>query len=302
MNRTERVPQYLFRERWPRPIWFLYRVIRTVMVVSAFIGFWGGGFILAWTVVPLIALFARDPLATCQRMVRAGFRLFHGYMRMLGLLDAQVIGDSRPADRGPVVYVANHATLVDVTAMLASFPKVCATAGAGFLESPFVGRLITLCGFIPDGKTMKSAAQLMEVAEKRLGEGYDVLLFPEGSRSPQGELRRFHRGAFELACRAKVPVVPIVIRCNPSALRKDQRVWQQPDTVALMTLELEPALDPADFQFVSRKMRDAVEAGYRERLGLPVVPPKSGLREQALHGVESEGGVSPRGEDDARVT
>lgn len=301
MNRAERIPQYSFRERWPRPLWIAYRIARTFLVVTAFIGFWGGAFLLNFTVLPFIMIFARDPLRICQRMICSCFRVFHGYMRVLGLLDARLVSGSRPPG-GPVVYVANHATLVDVTAICASLPRVCAVAGAGFTSSPLVGRLLLTCGFIPDAKNLESGARLMEIAQKRLEEGYDVLLFPEGRRSPLGELRRFHRGAFELACRAKVPVVPIVIRCNPSALRKDQRVWQQPDTVAVMTLELEPALDPADFDFVSRKMRDVVEARFRSALDLPAVEAKSGLRERALHGVESEGGISPRGEDDARVT
>lgn len=301
MNGVERVPQYIFRERWPRPVWIAYRIARTFLVVTAFIGFWGGAFILNFTFLPIIMIVARNPLPICQRFICSCFRVFHGYMRVLGLLDARLVAGTRP-EGGPVVYVANHATLVDVTAICASLPKVCAVAGAGYTSSPLVGKLLLMCGFIPDAKNLESGARLMDIAQKRLEEGYDVLLFPEGRRSPLGELRRFHRGAFELACRAKVPVVPIVIRCNPSALRKDQRVWQQPDTVALMTLELEPALNPADFDFVSRKMRDVVEAGFRSRLGVPAAEAKSGLRERALHGVESEGGISPRGEDDARVT
>jgi 1-acyl-sn-glycerol-3-phosphate acyltransferase len=262
------VPVYAFRDRWPKPLWLAYRALRLVLVASAFAGFWTGGTLLAWLVLPVVALFAKERRKTCQRLVASSFRFFHGYMRLLGLLDARLVGDARTPAR-PVVYVANHATLVDVTAIFSSLPNVCAVAGSRYASSPFVGRLLSLCGFIPAGTTLESRARMLDVAEARLEEGYDVLLFPEDARSPEGELRRFRRGAFELACRAKVPLVPLVIRCRPSALRKDQRVWQQPDTLARMSIEIDPAVDPAEFGFGSRRMRDAVEARYRSRLGLP---------------------------------
>jgi 1-acyl-sn-glycerol-3-phosphate acyltransferase len=261
------IPVYAFRDRWPKPVWLVYRAFRLVLVASAFAGFWTGGTLLAWFVLPVVALFAKDRRRACQRLVASSFRFFHGYMRVLGLLDARLLGGAR-ATAGPVVYVANHATLVDVTAIFASLPNVCAVAGSRYAASPFVGRLLSLCGFIPGGTTLESRMRMLDIAQARLAEGYDVLLFPEDARSPEGELHRFRRGAFELACRAKVPLVPLVIRCRPSALRKDQRVWQQPDTLARMTIEIDPPMDPAEFAFGSRRMRDAVEARYRSRLGL----------------------------------
>lgn len=295
-------PVYAFRDRWPRPVWLVYRAFRLVLVASAFAGFWSVATIFAWLVLPVVALFARDSRQACQRIVAAAFRFFHGYMRVLRLFDARLVGDVPERRPGGVVYVANHATLVDVTAIFSSLPKVCAIAGARHSASPFVARLLSLCGFIPDGHDLESRARVLELAKQRLDDGYDVLLFPEGARSPEGDLRRFHRGAFELACRAKVPVVPLVIRCRPSALRKDQRVWQQPDTIARMTIEIDPPVDPAEFGFASRRMRDAVEARYRARLGLsPAV--HGDFRGVRQHGLESKrGDEGSRGADDASFT
>jgi 1-acyl-sn-glycerol-3-phosphate acyltransferase len=274
------VPVYKYRDRWPRPVWLVFRAFRAVLVASAFVGFWGGAVLLAWTVLPIVALVARDHRRHCQRIVAAAFRLFHGYMRVLGLLDAQLVSPM-PEHEGPVVFIANHTTLVDVTAIFSSLPKVCSVAGFKYAASPFFGRLLSLCGFIPAGRTVEERARMLDVAQKRLDDGYNVLLFPEDSRSPEGEMRRFQRGAFELACRAKVPVVPLVMRCRPSALRKDQRFWQQPDTVAKLTIEIDPATLPADYAFSSRKMRDALEARDRGRLGLSGAKRKLGGAENA---------------------
>jgi 1-acyl-sn-glycerol-3-phosphate acyltransferase len=243
------------------------RAGRVVLVTSAFAGFWGGAVLLAWLVLPVLALASREPRRACQRLVAWTFRVFHGYMRMLGLLDARIIGEL-PDLHTPVVLIANHTTLVDVTAILARVPNVCCVAKTVYTSNPFVGRLLSLCGFIDAGATVADRAAMVGRAMRRLEEGYHVLVFPEGARSPEGSMSRFQRGAFEIACRANVPVVPLVLRCRPSALRRDQRFWQQPDGIARLTIEIDDPVHPAEFAQASRRMKVAVEAHYRSRLGL----------------------------------
>jgi 1-acyl-sn-glycerol-3-phosphate acyltransferase len=265
--RDEPRETYALRGRLPLPIWGVYRAVRTVTVVGAFAGFWGGAVLLAWAVLPVLALVSRQPRRSCQRLVAWIFRnVFHGYLRAMRLVDARLVGEVPKA--GPVVFVANHTTLVDVTAIFSEVPNVACVAKGVYFSSPFVGRLLALCGFIGAGTRIEERAAVVDVAVRRLQEGSHVLVFPEGSRSPEGGVRRFQRGAFEIACRAKVPIVPLVLRCEPSALRKDQRVWQHPDTIARLTIEVDEPLEPAQFGFASRRMRTAVEELYKSRLGL----------------------------------
>ena len=67
-------------------------------------------------------------------------------------------------------------------------------------------------------------AVLLETLLERLAAGFSVLIFPEGSRSPEGGLRRLRRGAFEIACRANVPVV--VLHVKPSEpMLSHERPW-----------------------------------------------------------------------------
>ena len=81
------------------------RRARAILVTSAFAGFWGGALVLAWVVLPLVALAVRDEvrrIRACQRIVSATFRFFHAYMRALGLVDARVATESRVApEEGP---------------------------------------------------------------------------------------------------------------------------------------------------------------------------------------------------------
>lgn len=266
--RTTSVALFSLRGRLPLPLWYLYRALRTLLVASAFAGFWIGGSLLAWTVLPIVALFTgRSRMRACQRILASSFRFFHGYMKACRLFEVRVVGD---LPRGkPVVFVANHATLVDVTALLSRVPDLCCVAKTVYASSFFVGRLLELCGFIDSGSTVAARAASVDEAVRRLQDGFHVLTFPEGARSPEAGLHRFHRGAFEIACRANALVVPLVLRCNPRALRRGQRFWAQPDECVVLTIEIDTPVDPAKFEHKSRRMRQAIEEHYHARLGLP---------------------------------
>jgi 1-acyl-sn-glycerol-3-phosphate acyltransferase len=81
-----------------------------------------------------------------------------------------------------------------------------------------------------------------------------LFVFPEGTRSPDGELKRFYRGAFWVAARYRVPVVPVVIEGTARVLPKRSfRIVPQEVTVRVL-----PPVNPADFDWNDRRLRDHV--------------------------------------------
>ncbi len=242
------------------------RAFRIALVVSAFVWFWGGALLLSWLVLPLVVLLGgwtrARRIRACQSVVHGSFRVFHGYMRVLGLLDARVIGaiPRRPGG-GAVVLVCNHTTLVDVTAILAAHPHTSAFAKGSFVGSLVVGPLLRLAGYIP------ATPGAFYTAIDRLRDGLDVLIFPEGTRSPPHGLNPFQRGAFEIACKADVPVVLLFSTCEPSALTKDRAFWDQPDDRALLTIRPTVLVEPRDFGMDSRALMSHVEEAYKQALG-----------------------------------
>jgi 1-acyl-sn-glycerol-3-phosphate acyltransferase len=249
------------------------RAFRVTLIVSAFVWFWGGAFLLSWLVLPFVALFFAwsrvRRIRACQRVVHGSFRVFHGYMRLLRLLDARVLGPiPRRREGGAVVLVCNHTTLVDVTAILAQHPHTAAFAKGSYVGSVVIGPLLRFAGYIP------GTPGALFTAMDRLRDGLDVLIFPEGTRSPPDGLNPFQRGAFEIACRADVPVVLLVSKCEPSALTKDRAFWNQPDDVAVLTIRSTVLVEPRDFGMDSRALMSYVEGAYKDTFGGPsaIVP------------------------------
>lgn len=258
------VPLYPFREVLPSPLYWLYRAFRTATVALCFAGFWSGAFVLAWLWVPLVSLAPAARQAKVRhlhRAVRLAFRLFHGTMRALRLYHRQSPVRSLRPGVSPVVLVANHPTLCDVTSIASLFPDVVAVARPTFAANPLIGRVVRACGFVP------TSVHVLRECEERLRQGYDVLVFPEGTRSPVGGLHPFHRGAFELAARAQVPLVLLHLTCAPSALSKGLPIWKVADRMAVLTITPVEQVAPVAPGPATRTQCRAIEQRYRELLG-----------------------------------
>jgi len=213
---------------------------------SAFAFFWSGGAMMSWLVLPAAAHLPIDEgtkREVSRRLVQWGFRSFHHYMRWTGLTDFDPRQLHLDVAGEPQVLIANHPTLVDVTAIMAALGDVACVVKGELFEGSAVGRLLELCGHIDggDGNAMASAAVVTQAID-RIENGQSVLIFPEGTRSPPGALHPFSRGAFEIARRTGASVQPLIIKCDPPALAKGQPWYDVPRRRA--HLEVTPLVEP----------------------------------------------------------
>jgi 1-acyl-sn-glycerol-3-phosphate acyltransferase len=115
--------------------------------------------------------------------------------------------------QAPYVFVANHASYMDIPALLSALPRQYRFfAKKGLFRIPFLGWYLQRAGHLPVDRSnsRNSLKSMMEGARIVAQKGIPVLLFPEGGRSPRG-LREFTEGAAYIAIKAGVPAVPIAI-------------------------------------------------------------------------------------------
>jgi 1-acyl-sn-glycerol-3-phosphate acyltransferase len=268
MTAAADLAMYPLKDHLPAPIYWPFRALRTLLVALCFAGFWSGAVAIGWLWLPIAGLWPgsrAERMHRLHRVVRRGFRLFHAVMHALRLYHRTSPAPSlRPAG-SPVVLVANHPTLCDVTSIASLFPDVVAVARPSFAANPLLGRLVRGCGFVPTG------AHLLGDCLERLRMGFDVLVFPEGTRSPRGgALHPFHRGAFELAARAGVPIVLLKLTCVPPALSKGLPIWKVSDHMAVLTVEPFDIIDPAATGLDSRALCRMIEQRYCDAFGYAV--------------------------------
>jgi 1-acyl-sn-glycerol-3-phosphate acyltransferase len=138
--------------------------------------------------------------------------------RMLGVR-VRVEGVQNIPD-GACLFIANHTGNVDAPAIVGSIPRqIAVIAKESLFEIPLVGRAFRIAKFIPvDRSHHESALASVEAAVGEMKEGVSFLIYPEGTRSADGRLLPFKKGAFVLAIKAGVPIVPVA--CSGA-----HRIW-----------------------------------------------------------------------------
>ena len=123
---------------------------------------------------------------------------------------------------GPVIFMSNHQSNFDIFSLLAALPRqIHWIAKKELFEIPVFGPSMRRGGYIPlDRSDGRKALQSMDEAATTIRQGKSVVLFPEGTRTLDGNLLSFKRGGFILARKAAVPVIPVTIngsgRINPA--------------------------------------------------------------------------------------
>jgi 1-acyl-sn-glycerol-3-phosphate acyltransferase len=117
-----------------------------------------------------------------------------------------------PCD-GPVIYMGNHQGNFDINALSMAIPRLFSwVAKEELFRVPLFGAAMRRAGYIPlDRSDGRKALKSMKQAAERIAAGASVVIFPEGTRTKDGSLLPFKRGAFLLASRAGVPIVPFTI-------------------------------------------------------------------------------------------
>jgi 1-acyl-sn-glycerol-3-phosphate acyltransferase len=125
-----------------------------------------------------------------------------------------------PADRA-VVFMPNHQSNCDPPAVIAILPRVIVLVKKEFFRVPILGRAMLQVGFIPvDRKNRERAIQAIEEGVASLAAGRSFMAFPEGTRSRDGRLQPLKKGAFVMAIRAQVPVLPISVSGSSKIMQK----------------------------------------------------------------------------------
>ncbi len=150
---------------------------------------------------------------------------------------------------GACIFVANHTSNVDPFALFPAIPRRVATvAKKSLFRIPIFAAGMRLANFIPVDRAAREGTAVVEAAVRDLKHGVSLIIFSEGTRSPDGRLRPFKRGAFTMAIEAGVPIVPVaIIGAHKRMLRGQWRL--HPGEV---TVQFVPAVDASRYTMDSR--------------------------------------------------
>jgi 1-acyl-sn-glycerol-3-phosphate acyltransferase len=167
---------------------------------------------------------------------------------------------------GACVITGNHVSNVDGPLLVASIPRrATILIKQEVFRIPILGTSMRRAQFIPvDRADREAAVESMEAGGRNLKAGLPLCVFPEGTRSPDGRMRRFKTGAFTMAIEAGVPVVPVSISGTARVMRKGDWVVRPGDVV----IRFGPAAKASEYP-MNRRAELVALVQSRVAAGLP---------------------------------
>ena len=156
---------------------------------------------------------------------------------------------------GPFIFTPNHQSHIDIAALLGFLPGNNRFAAKKELfREPVLGTAMRTLGMLPVDRD--DPMQSIEVLNRAVAERNSVIIFPEGTRSPDGELLPFKKGAFVAAIHMKFPVVPVVVKGTRRVMPKGKYLSVYPGPIEIV---IKPPIPTQGLDYDDRdRLRDAV--------------------------------------------
>lgn len=142
----------------------------------------------------------------------------------------------------PAIIIANHLSLVDTPVMLRLHPKMVILTNDWVRRSPLFGVATRLSDMY---SVSSGIDKILPALQQLVNDGYSIIVFPEGTRSPDGEIHRFHKGAFYIAEQLKLDIIPAYLHGTRYVLGKGD-FWGHIHTTVM---QINERITPSDIRY-----------------------------------------------------
>lgn len=215
---------------------------------------------LVWVMLLSIFLF---PIAVIIRIITTPFDkrlvVLNYFSHLWGALyfwtnpfwSIEIKGREKFSKNQPYVIISNHLSTLDVLAASLLFKHFKWVSKIENFKIPFIGWTMFLNRYVAIKRGgLSSIKNMISQSQSHLENGSSVFIFPEGSRSSDGELKPFKTGAFKIAQTMQVPIMPVVLTDTDKAVPKSSLHFKGHQKISVEVLE--PIL-PHQYQQLSLK-------------------------------------------------
>ncbi len=224
------------------PMGRLWRLFATGFSFTAF----GIGGLLLWLFVfPCLTLLVWNEakrIHFARTIIRGSFHCFIGLMHRLGVLHYQIIGQEK-LERAGLLLLANHPTLIDTVFLMALVKRADCIVKSGLWNNPFTRGPVRAASYINN----EQGSELVDACIGSLKNGNNLIIFPEGTRTPAHGAIQLKRGAANIAIRGAQNVTPIIIHCDPPTLGKGEAWWKIPSRRVRFIIEIKDDIPVTHF-------------------------------------------------------
>jgi 1-acyl-sn-glycerol-3-phosphate acyltransferase len=229
------------------------RVLKDLIVTLILWGYYTVGFVLFFAPFYAVAgLLSGHPAAAFQRYNARFYRYFFILLELLVPSCRWQVDEAVKSIRGGVI-VANHVSYLDPIRLISYYPRHTTIAKHRLFHIPIYGRMLRLSGYLPSSSHGRLADVMVERMDQMpgfLAEGGNLIIFPEGTRSRDGDIGPLNRGAFKIARFCRAPIYVLAISETNRLFRPGRFLFDtcSANTVKIAFLKrIDPPYDDPDF-------------------------------------------------------
>lgn len=193
----------------------------------------------------LISVFGATILPLLPMVKQAKEKFFRGLIirfmnSVLGLyprLRRKTLNSHKETFQTPSIIIANHSSFLDTLSLMTLVPKSVFLVNDWVWNSPVFGPAVRLLGAYPVSSGLDSGLQELR---SKVAQGYSLIIFPEGTRSLDNEVHRFHKGAFFLAEQLTLEILPVYLLGNGDVLPKGDCLVYQGSLTRIVGQRIKP--------------------------------------------------------------
>jgi 1-acyl-sn-glycerol-3-phosphate acyltransferase len=229
----------------------LFKWLRVLSTGFSFTVFMVWGFFLGAFLYPLLRIIFRDSVRRRQiflNHMRWVWRIFIKMMELIKAFDKiEITGIENFVQNRAALVIANHITLVDIVALGSVIENFNCVVKESLWKQPFFGSVVRACDFVPNS----GSSEFIDLCQKGFDADRPLIVFPQGTRIPPDTAPHFQRGAAQIALRTGVPIIPVIITCNPVTLSKGVPWYKVPSRAAHLKLDFQsPVQIPDDINSI----------------------------------------------------
>ncbi|MBO9700296.1 MAG: MMPL family transporter [Sporocytophaga sp.] len=158
---------------------------------------------------------------------------------IMGNVRKKIINETGENFEKPAVIIANHQSFLDILVTIMLYPKMVMVTNEWVWNSPFFGRVIRSADFYLASSDHEAG---LEKLKALVDEGYSIIIFPEGTRAADKKVARFHKGAFLMAERLKLDIIPLLLHGTGDTIAKGDLLLKN----GRITMKLLPRISSED--------------------------------------------------------
>ena len=246
---------------------YLLKLWRSFVVIFLF-GFFGtGAIIINYLVFPWISVFVKKERRKQNycKVVHNTWNFFCKLMQKAGAIKIVLENPEEFSKIKGKIIVANHPSFIDIVLIIGLLPDTVCIAKKELKKNIVMGNIVKSVHLIND----EDNDELLKESSEILKSGYNIVIFPTGTRTTEGENPKLHKGAALMALHTGVNIVPLHIGCDYKFLAKHQKIYDAGEKPVTYTITVNEEINVKDYteqDLTKIQMRNRINSAIKERI------------------------------------